>query len=74
MLESPFAVGVLTVMGGYYTKRGMNICGLGLTVAYDSFNPQNLPNASQSSTPRAMPRVCSVATSKLASTEDSMAA
>lgn len=22
MLESPFAVGVLTVMGGYYTKRG----------------------------------------------------
>lgn len=24
MLESPFAVGVLTVMGGYYTKRGTN--------------------------------------------------
>lgn len=22
MLESPYAVGVITVMGGYYTKRG----------------------------------------------------
>lgn len=74
MLESPFAVGVITLMGSWYTPRGRSLTYHAHTTQIFNPNfPQNSQNVLQSSTRRATQQACLADISRRAYTKGSMA-